>query len=180
MNMDFTNMTEESMQEFISRYQWLELENNQLRAELLRPLSPTRGSVQVVSQDFKAIPRPDKFKGDRKGTKAKEFSHKIKKYLRCLPNMNPDMYVDVVSGFLEGPAYTWFLRWERTDAIKSLDSLLECLISHFSPSNASQEARRKLSVLKQITSVQDFGAKFREILEEINEIEESEAKPFFF
>jgi hypothetical protein len=146
---------------------------------MLRPGTPIQNNVRVVSQDYKAIPRPDKFKGDGKGTKAKEFAHKIKKYLRCLPNMDPELYMDVVSGFLEGSAYTWFLRWEKSYGDKNLDSLLESLISHFSPSNVSQDARRKLSTLKQKTSVQDYAVKFREILEEINEIEEMESKTYF-
>jgi hypothetical protein len=57
--------------------------------------------------------------------------------------------------------------------------MLDALILHFSPSNQSQEARRRLSNIKQQASVLRYSEKFREYLEEIESIDELEAKTYY-
>ena len=205
--MDIGTMNVEAVQGLIDRVQALEIDNNRLRAEMVRPNTPLAESlmdrVQALEMennrlrtdmihsnatinapmftgrskiDYKVIPRPEKYSGIREGRKVKEFCRKIRRYLKCLENVDPSLYLDIVAGFLTGSADTWYTRWERQNPKGDVDDMLEALVCHFAPSNTTHEARQKLSNLKQMSSVQKYSEKFREILEEIEDIEEAEAK----
>ena len=93
--------------------------------------------------------------------------------------MDPLYHVDIISGFLTGPADTWFHRWFESQKSPSAERLLSDLVTHFCPANVSQEARRKLAALKQRTSVSEYSIKFRELMEEIDHISENEAKTYY-
>jgi hypothetical protein len=182
MEVELNNLTPVQIQEIIARLQQLEVENNQLRNEsrvptpvVPVPQSDTHGSFM----NPKLIPRPDKFDGSRKGNKVREFKRKIERYIRCQPTLEDRYHCDVVSGFLTGAADVWFTRWSKGKNSFTAAELLEDLVEHFSPANVSQEARRKLSKFEQRGPASDYSVKFRELLEEIDEISEEEAKNYF-
>ena len=181
MNVDVQNMSEVDLQNMFNQLRGLELENNRLRSEMMRPNTPVAAgnSSDRVRTDYKVIPRPEKFSGERVGNKVREFSRKIKRYLRCLTNIDQTLYMDIVAGFLVDSADTWFNRWERSHPNCSVDQMLEDLVDHFSPSNLAQDARRKLSTLRQLSSVRKYSERFRELLEDVDDIEEIEAKTYF-
>ena len=174
------NINAEDLQRLLSSLQSLQIENNQLRSEILRPQTPVNArSDSSHKMDYKVIPRPEKFNGDRKGSKVREFCRKVKRYLKCLPHVDKALHLDIVAGFLTGTADTWYTRWEKKNQGSDVESLLDALILHFSPSNQSQEARRKLSNIKQQSSVMKYSERFREYLEEIETIDELEAKTYY-
>ncbi len=174
----------EQVRELMSRLQSLELENDRLRVEASRQPTPVvqpanTFGMQSVLAPGKVIPRPDKYDGDRKKNKVKEFERKMRRYLRCMPDVDRALHVDIISGFLTGPADTWFHRWSQSQLNPDAEQLLSDLVSHFCPANVSQEARRKISVLQQRTSVDEYSSKFRLLMEEIDGITEAEAKTYF-
>lgn len=181
MNVEISNVSQEELQQLLSQMRALEFENNRLRSEIVHPNTPipANPTVEKIKMDYKVIPRPEKFNGERKGSKVREFCRKIRRYLKCLVNVDKSMHVDLIAGFLVGPADTWFNRWEKTHPDSSVDEILNALVSHFSPSNLAQEARRRLCVIKQQGSVQKYSEKFREYLEDIDDIEDLEAKTYF-
>ena len=184
MDFDIGSLNADQVRELMTRLQNLEVENDRLRVEASRvptPMQDTHPRVESFSglSVSKIIPRPDKYDGDRKKNKVKEFSRKIQRYLRCLPNVNPEIHVDVISGFLTGSADIWFHRWFNSQTSPNATQLLEDLVAHFCPINVTQEARRKLAIFKQRTSVDEYSSKFRAIMEEVDDIEESEAKTYF-
>jgi hypothetical protein len=181
MQVDMNSVTGEELQGLVRRLQELEMENNRLRAEVVRPSTPVAvvQNVERTKIDYKVIPRPEKYSGERSGNKVREFSRKVRRYLKCLVNVDSNMYLDIVAGFLTGPADTWFNRWEKNNQGSGVDQMLKELVDHFSPSNLAQEARRKLSTIKQLNSVRKYSEKFREYLEDIEEIEDLEAKTYF-
>jgi hypothetical protein len=188
MNIDITNLSPDQARELIARLQSLELENEQLREHVSRVPTPvvqiqnntpdSNGLMGSISP-AKIIPRPEKFNGDRSKNKVNEFRRKMKRYLRCIPQLGQAYHVDVISGFLTGAADSWFNRWMLTSGSPTADEVLDALVAHFCPANVSQEARRKIATLKQRTSVSDYADKFRDIMEEIDEIAENEAKNYF-
>lgn len=158
----------------------LAIETQRLRAENTRAQTPLPSTVRVVDEilDPKLIPKPKEYKGQR-GVKVNEFRRKVERYLRCLPEMSNQRQVDIISGYLVDHADTWFNRWIKGKAEVSSVELLNALVTHFNPGNGSQKARSKLQNLKQRTSVEEYSTKFREILEEIVDINENEAKSLF-
>jgi hypothetical protein len=184
MDFDIGNLSVDQVRELMARLQNLEVENDRLRVEASRAPTPLAQSVLRAVGAFdslavKVIPRPDKYDGTRNKNKAKEFSRKMQKYLRVLPNIDSSLHVDIISGFLTGPADTWFHRWFNVQTMPTGELLLKDLVAHFCPANISQEARRKISLLKQRSSVEDFSRRFRDIMEEIENIDEGEAKTYY-
>ena len=182
MEVELNNLTPAQIQEIIARLQQLEVENNQLRNEsrVPTPVVPAPQSDRNgMFMNPKLIPRPDKFDGSRKGNKVREFKRKMERYIRCQPILEEKYHCDVVSGFLTGAADVWFTRWSKGRNSFSASELLESLVEHFSPANVSQDARRRLSKFEQRGPASDYSVKFRELLEEIDEISEEEAKNYF-
>jgi hypothetical protein len=184
MEFDIGSLNADQIRELMARLQNLEVENDRLRVEASRVPTPVQAPLPTVESFSglsvsKVIPRPDKYDGDRKKNKVKEFSRKIQRYLRCLPQVNPELHVDIISGFLTGSADIWFHRWYNGQTSPNATRLLEDLVAHFCPANVTQEARRKLAAFKQRTSVDEYSAKFRTIMEEVDDIEENEAKTYF-
>lgn len=180
MEIDLQNLSPDQARDLIVRLQNLEFENERLR-NAATPVTQPAPILESVGgfPHMKVMPRPDKYDGDRKKNKVKEFSRKIQRYLRCMPNIEPKYHVDIISGFLTGTADTWFHRWSKDKINPTADELLDDLVCQFCPANVSQEARRKLATLKQRTSVNEYSMKFREILEEVESISESESKTYY-
>jgi hypothetical protein len=184
MEFDIGSLNVDQIRELMARLQNLEVENDRLRVEASRVPTPVQAPPPTVESfsglsATKIIPRPDKYDGDRKKNKVKEFSRKIQRYLRCLPQVNPELHVDIISGFLTGSADIWFHRWYNGQTSPNATQLLEDLVAHFCPANVTQEARRKLAAFKQRTSVDEYSGRFRTIMEEVEDIEEGEAKTYF-
>ena len=183
MDLNVHGISPEDIQSLIGRVQALEYENNRLRSEAIAPSTPPpatypnelRGRV-----DYKVIPKPEKYDGERAGNKVREFSRKMKRYLKCLVQVDQSLHCDIIAGFLVGAAYTWFTRWERNNSGFNAQELLDALVDHFSPANLAQDARNRLASFKQKGPVQKYAKAFREILEDIEGIDEMEAKTFLW
>ena len=184
MDFDIGSLSADQIRDLMARLQNLEVENDHLRMAASRVPTPAAQPPTNTGEAFmglnpKIIPRPDKYDGDRKKNKVKEFVRKIERYLRCLPSVDASLHVDIISGFLTGPADTWFHHWLKSQTVPTATKLLDDLVSHFCPANVAQEARRKLAELSQRSSVEDFSRRFRDLLEEVDGIEEGEAKTYY-
>jgi hypothetical protein len=119
--------------------------------------------------------RPDKYSGDRKLSVVKTFCEKMQDYLDCQPDLNEDQKIKVTASCLTGSAYTWYSQWSnKFGGAKSALNLLASLKTHFAPPLSDQAARARLRSHRQVGKVKDYAEKFREILDEIDEIAEPE------
>ena len=151
-----------------SQLAFLQAENLKLKAQQLQVVVPSQW-----------LPKPNKYDGSRSTAKVKEYIYRIDRFLKSNVSIPPEHYVTVAAEYLSGQAYSWYNRWIQSHENVSYDTFIVALKDHFEPHGQSSETRYKLGRLTQITSVQQYITKFRELLEETDDITEKEAKTYF-
>jgi len=176
-------MNDSNLEELLSTVAVLRDQVNNLNARLaererLTPVEEDR-KVSPVLNVYSIVSKPDKFDGTRKATHVKTFTGKMRDFIRCQTNLPPEDHVKVAASYLTKSAYVWFSKWAKQNPYAELEAFLTALELHFLPSNSAQEARDRLNALKQRSSVKEYVEKFLEILEEIDDAQDSELKTLF-
>jgi hypothetical protein len=146
----------------------LQAENLKLKSQQMQVIVPSQW-----------LPKPNKYDRARAVAKVREYVYRIDRFLKSNGSIPPEHYITVAAEYLTGQAYSWFNRWILSHPNASYDSFIIALKDHFEPHGQNSETRYKLGRLTQITSVQIYITKFRELLEEIDDISEKEAKTYF-
>lgn len=151
-----------------SQLAFLQAENLKLKSQQMQVVVPSQW-----------LPKPNKYDGSRTAAKVKEYVNRMDRFLKSNGSIPPEHYTTVAAEYLTGQAYSWFNRWILSHPNATYDVFIMALKDHFEPHGQNSETRYKLGRLTQTTSVQVYITKFRELLEEIDDISEKEAKTYF-
>ena len=142
----------------------------QMPAQVTVPAQP---SVTVnVPRMNSLMSRPDKYNGERKLATIKAFCGKMKDYLDCQKDLDESQKLKIMASCLTGSAYTWYSQWFQKHPMATSQTLETAIKETFSPPQSELSARVKLRDLRQLGAVKSYADKFREVLEEIDYIDE--------
>jgi hypothetical protein len=119
------------------------------------------------------ISKPESFSGNVNTLDTFIFS--MRNYL-LLSNVPPQLHVQTAGTFLTGTAGTWFayLTPAERNSLTTFDQLATLLTNYFSPLDQQAEARRKLTSIRQTSSVNAFNNIFNQTVQRLPHMEMAE------
>lgn len=124
------------------------------------------------------VPKPPTFAGARDAQEVENFLWHLEKYFRANNVDSDDMKIDATTLYLDDMALLW---WRRIDAdiasrqctIETWDQFKTEFKNAFCPNNVVQDARRRLSELRQTGSMKDYVKQFTALKLQIPDLPDS-------
>jgi len=150
---------------------------SQERASTPAPVNvpPVQPTINVhVPRMHSLMTKPDKYNGERKLATIKAFLGKMKDYLEVQNELEDSQKLKIMASCLTGTAYTWYSQWIEKNPFATSNNLAVAIRETFAPPQSEMSARVQLRDLKQLGKVKSYADKFREVLEEIDYIDETD------
>lgn len=157
-----------------------------IRQEIGPQVAPelAQREAQRIARDATRIrlPKPEVFNGGKRLKDAEEWLFVMDTYLTASSVSLDIERITVASGYLRGPALTWWRRISRVgnhDRPTTWHAFCQALLATFQPINPAETARDTLARLRQTTSVRQYASVMRDTALEIPGISDAELKDRF-
>lgn len=156
-----------------------EAERYRARAQAAEAQASAQEGVGSPSMPLVSLPKPARpapFKGKPTGTPARIWLEGMEMYLTTCRVPNSEWVIQAAS-YLQDDALIWWAHLRATQShtilLASWDAFKSAVLDIFEPFNRQELARDRLHNLRQVTSVQDYAHRFRQLLLEIDDVSEA-------
>lgn len=145
--------------------------------------APIRQPWQGPEFDPRHLQRPPLYDGTQVAITLMSWTHKMREFIAiAFPNVSPASQVRLAAQYLTGLADLWWMN-ERADPLspapRDLEDFLLQVKTTFWPPAACREARSRLRLLVQTTTVSAYAAAFFAIQMEVSDLSAAEAMDKF-
>ena len=124
------------------------------------------------------IPKPSTYDGNGSFHALDQFLFAAEMYLRIGNIIKPELQICIASGFLDGPALTWFQATMQSpdplDRLTTWQQFRQGLYDNFAPANLVLNARNQLAECVQTGTVRDYLTRFRNLVIIIKDVGKAE------
>jgi hypothetical protein len=146
-----------------------------------QPQQPAPGpvpTIPVVDQSFRAaVKKPEPFNGNR--DHLYNWTVFMEIFLHAAGVHDQEHKVLTAASYLVGDAATWWRITMSSAAVRTWDAFKTRLYEEFAPENVARMARKRLSTLKQRTSVDAYNREYRTIIAPVTDMTEADKLHYY-
>ena len=137
------------------------------------PASLARDTLRALD-----IPKPSTYDGNGSFHALDQFLFATEMYLKIGNIIKPELQICIASGFLGGPALTWFQATMQSpdpcDHLVTWQQFRQGLFDNFAPANLVLNARNQLADCSQTSTVREYLTRFRNLVIIIKDVGKTE------